>query len=95
MDADGLSAWIEDQPWFMYTWRLDPTIQSMLVMIDAIHQRFADAGLIDRATAALFRDEVLSRGASRPAAESFRAFRGREPDPRALLERYGLADTEA
>tara|TARA_A100001391_G_scaffold201546_1_gene188850 strand:- start:21182 stop:23215 length:2034 start_codon:yes stop_codon:yes gene_type:complete len=58
-------------------------------------QRFVDAGLIDRATAALFRDEVLSRGASRPAAESFKAFRGREPDPRALLERYGLADTDS
>jgi oligopeptidase A len=57
-------------------------------------QRFADAGLIDRATAALFRDEVLSRGASRPAADSFKAFRGREPDPRALLQRYGLADTD-
>ena len=28
--------WIRDQPWFLYTWRNDPTIQSMLVMIDAI-----------------------------------------------------------
>lgn len=53
-------------------------------------RRFAEAGLIDRATAASFRDEVLSRGASRPAAESFRAFRGRDADPGAMLARHGL-----
>lgn len=28
--------WIEDQPWFMHTWRREPTIAAMLVMIDAI-----------------------------------------------------------
>ncbi|AOH86832.1 oligopeptidase A [Sphingomonas panacis] len=54
-------------------------------------QRFAEAGLIDRTTAASFRDEVLARGASRPAAESFRAFRGRDADPQAMLVRHGLA----
>nr|WP_322964415.1 M3 family metallopeptidase [Sphingomonas sp. SGZ-02] len=53
-------------------------------------QGFAEAGLIDRATAARFRDEVLSRGASRPAAKSFRAFRGRDADPQAMLLRHGL-----
>ncbi|WP_218018102.1 M3 family metallopeptidase [Sphingomonas azotifigens] len=58
-------------------------------------QRFAEAGLIDRATADRFRDEVLARGASRPAAESFRAFRGRDADPQAMLVRHGLvADAE-
>jgi hypothetical protein len=36
-------AWLEDQSWFLHTWRHDPTIQSMLVMIEAIHERFADA----------------------------------------------------
>ncbi|RSV36454.1 M3 family peptidase [Sphingomonas sp. ABOLE] len=54
-------------------------------------QRFAEAGLIDRATAAVFRDEVLARGASRPAAASFRAFRGRDAEPEAMLARHGLA----
>ncbi|RZF65420.1 M3 family peptidase [Sphingomonas populi] len=54
-------------------------------------QRFAEAGLVDRVTAATFRDEVLSRGASRPAADSFRAFRGRDADPQAILVRHGLA----
>lgn len=35
------STWIRDQDWYLYVWRHDPTIQSMLVMIDAIHARFA------------------------------------------------------
>ncbi|MBL0143818.1 MAG: DUF262 domain-containing protein [Betaproteobacteria bacterium] len=38
--TERLSSWIEDQPWYLYTWRHDPTIQSMLVMLDAMHQRF-------------------------------------------------------
>jgi oligopeptidase A len=33
---------------------------------------------------------VLSAGATVPAAEAFRAFRGRDPDPAALLRRFGL-----
>lgn len=38
------SAWITDQPWYVYPWRQDPTISSMLVMLDALHDRFeADA----------------------------------------------------
>lgn len=37
-DEDVPSAWIIDQPWYLYLWRTDPTIQSMLVMIDAIHR---------------------------------------------------------
>ncbi|WP_243445607.1 M3 family metallopeptidase [Sphingosinicella microcystinivorans] len=55
-------------------------------------QRFAEAGLIDRWAATKLRDEVLSRGASRPAADSFRAFRGRDADPQAMLIRHGLTD---
>ena len=52
---------------------------------------FAEAGLVDRTTGDRFRDEVLARGATRPAAESFRAFRGRDPEPAAMLLRHGLA----
>jgi oligopeptidase A len=40
---------------------------------------------------ATFRREVLAVGATRPAIESFTAFRGREPKPEALLRSYGLA----
>ena len=43
------------------------------------------------ATGARFRDEVLSRGGSRSAAENFRAFRGREPRIDALLRHNGMA----
>jgi hypothetical protein len=39
-DEECLSAWIKDQAWYLHTWRHDPTIQSMLVMIDTIHERF-------------------------------------------------------
>ncbi|MGC1546901.1 MAG: M3 family metallopeptidase [Rhodanobacter sp.] len=47
---------------------------------------------IDRTTGQRFRREVLSVGASRPALESFIAFRGRKPEPEALLRSHGLID---
>jgi hypothetical protein len=31
---------LEDQPWFFLHWRSDPTIQAVLTMLDAIHERF-------------------------------------------------------
>ena len=37
-----VSAWIKDQSWYLHTWHHDPTIQSMLVMLDAMHERFRD-----------------------------------------------------
>jgi oligopeptidase A len=46
---------------------------------------------IDRSVGDRFRREVLSVGASRPALESFIAFRGRKPEPEALLRSHGLA----
>ena len=45
---------------------------------------------IDQATGERFRREVLAVGASRPALESFVAFRGRKPEPEALLRSHGL-----
>jgi oligopeptidase A len=44
----------------------------------------------DPETGARFRDEVLAVGGSRPAAASFRAFRGREPTVDALLRHNGM-----
>ncbi|MDF4005147.1 M3 family metallopeptidase [Luteibacter sp. PPL552] len=52
---------------------------------------FEEAGVLDRATGERFRREVLAMGATRPALASFIAFRGREPEPAALLRSYGLA----
>ena len=37
-----LRFWIEDQGWFQYSWKGDPTIAAMLVMLDAIHERLKD-----------------------------------------------------
>jgi Protein of unknown function DUF262 len=40
---------IEDQPWYFRSWRLDPTIKSVLGMLAAIHERFAASnGLFSR-----------------------------------------------
>jgi len=47
-------------------------------------------GVLDPQTGARFRDEILAVGGSRPAAESFRAFRGREPRVEALLRHSGM-----
>ena len=43
------------------------------------------------AAGARFRDEVLARGGSRPAMESFIAFRGRAPQIDALLRHNGMS----
>ncbi len=53
--------------------------------------KFEEAGVFDRATGRAYRETILAVGASRPALESFVAFRGREPTPDALLRSYGLA----
>lgn len=46
-----LSKMLTDQPWYFRNWRLDPTIQSSLTMLDAIHLRFKDStGLFARIT---------------------------------------------
>ncbi len=58
-------------------------------------EAFAEAGLTDRTTGDRFRKEVLARGASRPASESFASFRGRAPDAEALLRRRGLISTKS
>ncbi len=46
---NSISEWIIDQNWFMFSWIDDPTIHSMLVMVDEIHQIFKDtSGLWDK-----------------------------------------------
>ena len=52
---------------------------------------FEEAGVFDAETGARYRREILAVGGSRPALESFIAFRGREPQPEALLRSHGLA----
>ncbi|HWK02776.1 MAG TPA: DUF262 domain-containing protein [Puia sp.] len=46
---NALSGTIKDSAWYFLSWNYDPTIQSMLCMLDAIHYRFTDsAGFYDR-----------------------------------------------
>jgi oligopeptidase A len=56
----------------------------------AFEEKRALRGVLDGLTGARFRDEVLAVGGSRPAAESFRAFRGRDPQVDALLRHNGM-----
>jgi oligopeptidase A len=53
---------------------------------------FEEAGLFDAATGARYRQHILEVGGSRPALDSFKAFRGREPQLDALLRHQGLAE---
>ena len=52
--------------------------------------RFLVEGTLEAEIGEALRKEILSVGASRPAIESFIAFRGRPPEPGPLLESYGL-----
>jgi len=56
----------------------------------AFEEKRAAGSVLDPATGARFRDEILAVGGSRTAAESFRAFRGREPSIEALLRHSGM-----
>jgi oligopeptidase A len=51
---------------------------------------FEEVGVMSPAAGSRFRDEVLARGGSRPALESFIAFRGRAPQIDALLRHNGM-----
>ncbi len=48
-DVGGLIDFLTNQPWYFRSWRLDPTIQSVLEMLASIHARFSGtAGLFAR-----------------------------------------------
>ena len=53
---------------------------------------FEEAGLFDPETGRRYRREILEAGGSRPALDSFRAFRGREPSIDALLRHQGMTE---
>ncbi len=56
---------------------------------------FEENGVLDQTTGMRFWNEVLAVGGSRPAFESFVAFRGREPKVDALLRHNGMAPQPA
>ncbi len=53
---------------------------------------FEEAGVFDPGTGRRFLEHILEVGGSRPAIESFRAFRGRDPQIDAMLRHQGLVD---
>jgi oligopeptidase A len=52
---------------------------------------FEEKGVLSTEAGTRFRDEVLAQGGSRPALESFIAFRGRPPQIDALLRHNGMS----
>lgn len=51
---------------------------------------FKEKGIFNREAAGVFRREVLSKGGSVDADVLYRHFRGRDPEPEALLKKLGL-----
>ena len=57
----------------------------------AFEETVGDDGLPNAETGRRYREAILEAGGSRPAMESFKAFRGREPSIDALLRHQGMA----
>ena len=57
-------------------------------------QTLEGTGALDADTGERFKREVLAVGGVRPAADSFKAFRGRAPQIDALLRHSGMSDNE-
>ena len=55
---------------------------------------FLDEGLFNAEVSGKFKKFVLSRGGTEHPMELYKKFRGREPDPKALLRRDGLTDVQ-
>ncbi|MDY5584789.1 MAG: M3 family metallopeptidase [Arcanobacterium sp.] len=77
-----------DAQYYAYTWAeaLAADIENWYRTTGA---KDSDGGL-NREAGQKVRDEILSRGNTRPAMDSFKAVLGREPRPEAVLERRGL-----
>jgi oligopeptidase A len=55
------------------------------------YSMFEENGVLNSSVGSRFREEILAAGGSRPALESFVAFRGRKPTIDALLRHNGMA----
>ena len=64
------------------------------VLSSDAYSLFEENGVLNPEVGARFRQEVLAVGGSRPALESFVAFRGRQPSLEALLRHSGMVSEE-
>ena len=61
----------------------------------AFEETLGADGLPSAETGRRYREAILEAGGRRPALESFKAFRGREPSLEALLRHQGMAQPQA
>jgi oligopeptidase A len=59
----------------------------------AFEETHGESGVLDPSTGSRFLAEILAVGGSRPALDSFKAFRGRPPSVDALLRHNGMIAT--
>lgn len=52
---------------------------------------FKEKGIFDKATATSFKENILSKGDTEDPAVLYRNFRGRDPEPEALMKKLGLS----
>ena len=55
-------------------------------------EAFREKGIFDKETAKKFKENILSKGGTEKPMELYKKFRGKEPNPDALLKRAGLLE---
>jgi oligopeptidase A len=78
--------------YYSYKWAEVLSADAYAAFEEAAQQ---NGSVLDAHTGELLIREVLSKGGSRPAMESFKAFRGREPQIDALLRHQGMNESTA
>jgi oligopeptidase A len=76
--------------YYSYKWAEVLSADAFAAFEEAAGQDGKGASLLDAATGERFWREILAVGSSRPALESFVAFRGRAPTVDALLRHNGM-----
>src|SRR5690606_21524544 len=76
--------------YYSYKWAEVLSADAFAAFEEARAEKGAEASVLDAVTGSKFWQEILAVGGSRPALESFKAFRGREPNVDALLRHNGM-----
>jgi len=76
--------------YYSYKWAEVLSADAFAAFEEARAQKGVETSVLDPVTGGKFWKEILSVGGSRPALESFKAFRGREPNVDALLRHNGM-----